>query len=240
MPEETIPVVREELGVAVPERKLPTTITSQTTTSPNAAAQEEGPPDPLEDERRRIMNMQNELDQYINDLLKNRLEQTIKFGKTFSANYVAEYLQQMFGDMLYFDSFLSIIQQYGLCDVEIVNPQGKTGLRTGWSYALFGEPGTGKSFSTRDLVLGSSGGKMEPHGVPGRNRYCGGITPARFIRIARFMWTKPSTSLFQNLMIGSATAAWWMCLKLPWNAEKSNMNCTEKSLVPTDSAVSSW
>jgi hypothetical protein len=91
----------------------------------------------------------------------------------------------MFGDMLYFDSFLSIIQQYGLCDVEIVNPQGKTGLRTGWSYALFGEPGTGKSFSTRDLVLGSSGGKMEPHGVPGRNRYCGGITPARFIRIGQ-------------------------------------------------------
>jgi hypothetical protein len=184
MPEETIPMVREELGLAVPERKLPTT-TSQTTTSPNAAGQEEGPPDPLEDERRRIMNMQNELDQYINDLLKNRLEQTIKFGKTFSANYVAEYLQQMFGDMLYFDSFLSIIQQYGLCDVEIVNPQGKTGLRTGWSYALFGEPGTGKSFSTRDLVLGSSGGKMEPHGVPGRNRYCGGITPARFIRIGQ-------------------------------------------------------
>ena len=26
---------------------------------------------------------------------------------------------------------------------------------------------------------------MAPHGVPGRNRYCGGITPARFIRIGQ-------------------------------------------------------
>jgi hypothetical protein len=91
----------------------------------------------------------------------------------------------MFGEMLYFDSFLSIIQQYSLCDVEIVNPQGKTGLKTGWSFALFGEPGTGKSFSTRDLILGIPGGKMAAHGIPGRNRYCGGITPARFIRIGQ-------------------------------------------------------
>jgi hypothetical protein len=66
-----------------------------------------------------------------------------------------------------------------------VNPQGKTGMRTGWSFALFGEPGTGKTFSTRDLILGVPDGKIQPHGVPGRNRYCGGITPARFIRIGQ-------------------------------------------------------
>jgi hypothetical protein len=107
------------------------------------------------------------------------------FGKTFNAGSLANYLEELFGKLLYFDSYLSIIQQYSLCDIEIVNPQGKTGIRTGWSYALFGEPGTGKSFSTRDLILGSSGGKMQPHGVPGRNRYCGGITPARFIRIGQ-------------------------------------------------------
>jgi hypothetical protein len=58
-------------------------------------------------------------------------------------------------------------------------------MKTGWSFALFGEPGTGKSFSTRDLILGIPGGKMQPHGIPGRNRYCGGITPARFIRIGQ-------------------------------------------------------
>jgi hypothetical protein len=150
-----------------------------------SSKQEDVPLDPLEDERRKLAEMQNELDKYLSDLLKNRLNETIKFGKTFSAGYVADYLQRMFGEMLYFDSFLSIIQQYSLCDAEIVNPQGKTGLKTGWSFALFGEPGTGKSFSTRDLILGIPGGKLQAHGVPGRNRYCGGMTPARFIRIGQ-------------------------------------------------------
>jgi hypothetical protein len=190
MLEETMPLIREEMGISEVDRK-PGTMTTKSATSPttssvrSTAAQEQVPPDPLEDERRKVVEMQNELDSYVSDLLKNRLNETIKFGKTFSASFVADYLQRMFGDMLYFDSFLSIIQQYSLCDVEIVNPQGKTGLKTGWSFALFGEPGTGKSFSTRDLILGIPGGKMAAHGIPGRNRYCGGITPARFIRIGQ-------------------------------------------------------
>ncbi len=58
-------------------------------------------------------------------------------------------------------------------------------MRTGWSLALFGDPGTGKSFSTRDMILGRPDAKVPPHGVPGRNRYCGGMTPARFIRIGQ-------------------------------------------------------
>ncbi len=191
MLEETMPLIRNEMGIAMIERKLTVaTATSATTSSANAPAnasptQEEVPPDPLEDERRKVIEMQNDLDSYLSDLLKNRLNETIKFGKTFSAKFVADYLQRMFGEMLYFDSFLSIIQQYSLCDVDVVNPLGKTGLKTGWSFALFGEPGTGKSFSTRDLILGIPGGKMAPHGIPGRNRYCGGITPARFIRIGQ-------------------------------------------------------
>jgi hypothetical protein len=192
--EETLPLIRDELGISAPKFKptsAPLQPSAASVTSSGASAsisvppQEEGPPDPLEDERRKVVDMQNELDRYLADLLKNRLSQTMAFGKTFSANTVAEYLQSMFGEMLYIDSYLSIIQQYGLCDVEIVNPQGKTGMKTGWSYALFGEPGTGKSFSTRDLILGIPGGKMAAHGIPGRNRYCGGITPARFIRIGQ-------------------------------------------------------
>jgi len=139
----------------------------------------------LEDERRKTEEMDEELNSYLSDLIKNRLSQTIKFGKTFSASFLAAYLQSLFGQLLYFDGFLSIIQQYGIADVEIVNPEGKTGMRTGWSFALFGEPGTGKSFSTRDLILGVPSGKIQPHGVPGRNRYCGGISPARFIRIGQ-------------------------------------------------------
>jgi hypothetical protein len=187
MLEETLPLIREELGISTVERKpAPTNPAAPTpTTASTGGSPAEEQMDPLEDERQKVIQMQNELDTYLTDLLKNRLNETIRFGKTFSANAVAAYLQKMFGEMLYFDSFLSIIQQYSLCDVEIVNPQSKTGLKTGWSFALFGEPGTGKSFSTRDLILGIPGGKMAAHGIPGRNRYCGGITPARFIRIGQ-------------------------------------------------------
>ncbi len=189
MLEESLPLIRDDLGMQTLEGRQSvssaTPITSPTAASSNPSLHQQVPPDPLEDERKKLSQMQNELDTYLSDLLKNRLNETIRFGETFSAAAAADYLQRMFGEMLYFDSFLTIIQQYSLCDVEIVNPQGKTGLKTGWSFALFGEPGTGKSFSTRDLILGIPGGKMAAHGIPGRNRYCGGITPARFIRIGQ-------------------------------------------------------
>ncbi|MCW4044311.1 MAG: hypothetical protein NWE94_02190 [Candidatus Bathyarchaeota archaeon] len=178
--EETLPFIRSELGLPSAEYKP---ITAAVTGSTPTAAEEKV--DYLEDERRRIEAMEEELNNYLNDLVKNRLIQTIKFGKTFSASYLADYLQNLFGQVLYFDGFLSILQQYAIADIEIVNPQGRTGMRTGWSFALFGEPGTGKSFSTRDLILGVPDGKIKAHGVPGRNRYCGGITPARFIRIGQ-------------------------------------------------------
>jgi len=187
--EETMPLIREELGIPNPIGKSEVTPSNSIATAESQSAQGASPtqekPDPLEDERRKLVDMNAELDTYLGDLLKNRLMETVTLGKTFSANSVATYLQSLFGEMLYFDSFLSIIQQYSLADVDIVNPQGKTGIKTGWSLALFGEPGTGKSFSTRDLILGIPGGKLLPHGIPGRNRYCGGITPARFIRIGQ-------------------------------------------------------
>ena len=184
MLEETLPLIRDELGLPNVERK-PAANAATSAAPTSAPSKDEEKVDPLEDERRKVAEMQEELDRYLNDLVKNRLDQTIEFGKKFSAAYLEEYLQSLFGQLLYFDSFLSIIQQYSIADVDIVNPQGKTGMKTGWSFALFGEPGTGKSFSTRDLILGVPGGKMQAHGVPGRNRYCGGITPARFIRIGQ-------------------------------------------------------
>jgi hypothetical protein len=177
MLEETLPFIRSELGVPSAEYKPATS-----GATPTEAAEKV---DYLEDERQKIGGMEEELNHYLNDLIKNRLDQIIKFGKTFSASYLADYLQNLFGQVLYFDGFLSILQQYAISDVDIVNPQGQTGMRTGWSFALFGEPGTGKTFSTRDLILGVPDGKIKPHGVPGRNRYCGGITPARFIRIGQ-------------------------------------------------------
>ncbi|MBC7130124.1 hypothetical protein H5T51_02745, partial [Candidatus Bathyarchaeota archaeon] len=43
----------------------------------------------------------------------------------------------------------------------------------------------GKSFSTRDMILGKPDAKIPAHGIPGRNRYAAGMTPARFIRIGQ-------------------------------------------------------
>jgi len=172
--EEISPLVRSELGMLMlpsPKVSLPTAPTKMEIV------------DYVWLERQKVERMDRELDEYLNGLLRHRLDAVIEFGKVFSVAYLAGYLQSLFGPVLYFDSLLSVIQQYGLADTEIVHERGKTGMRTGWSLALFGEPGTGKSFSTRDMILGKPDAKVPPHGVPGRNRYCGGITPARFVRI---------------------------------------------------------
>jgi len=177
--EEISPLIQSELGIALPKPPAPEIALP---TTPSVEIEKE---DYVQEERQKVTMMDNELDESINELFKRRLNATVKFGKSFSVASLAGYLQNLFGPILYFDSLLSIIQQYGLADVEIVHPQGKTGMRTGWSLALFGEPGTGKSFSTRDMVLGRPEAKIPAHGIPGRNRYCGGITPARFIRIGQ-------------------------------------------------------
>lgn len=141
--------------------------------------------DYLQDELKKIKDMDHEFNCYLHDLIQSRLESTIKFGKNFNIKFLANYLQNLFGPILYFDSLLSITQQYSLANIEMAHSRGKTGKRTGWSLALFGEPGTGKSFSTRDMILGNPKNRVPPHGLPGRNRYCGGMTPARFIRIGQ-------------------------------------------------------
>jgi hypothetical protein len=183
--EETLPLVEFELGI---KRRMPT----RTLKAPTRAVLPEGrvkkeakAVDPISEEKKRIEKMSRELDEYLQELLKRRLDQTIRFGKEFDVGFLSGYLEEMFGEVLYFDSLLSITQQYGLADVDIVHEHGKTGRKTGWSLALFGDPGTGKSFSTRDMVLGKPDAKIGAHGLPGRNRYCGGMTPARFIRIGQ-------------------------------------------------------
>jgi len=189
--EETIPLIEDTLGLKTRRKRrrilsLPREI--RVAALPHDKDVSEGikekkPSDPLEEERERIRKMDLEFDRYLEDLLKHRLESTIKFGKQFGIESLASYLQELFGSVLYFDSLLSITQQYGLANVKIVHEKGETGKKTGWSLALFGDPGTGKSFSTRDMILGKPSAKIGAHGLPGRNRYCGGMTPARFIRI---------------------------------------------------------
>lgn len=171
--EESSPIIQSELEVT------PKTVRKQVATI-------EAPKvDPVSEEQWIIEKMDRELNNYLTDLLKYRVDETVRFGKSFSITHLADYLKTLFGPVLYSDSLLSVTQQYGLADVEIVHAQGKTGMRTGWNLSLFGEPGTGKSFSIRDLILGKPDAKIPSYGVPGRNRYAGGMTPARFIRVGQ-------------------------------------------------------
>jgi len=176
--EETLPLIRQEIRAGESETEKPI-VQAPSATSTSVKA------DSVSEERRSIEKMDQELDQYLTDLFKYRLERTVEFGKSFSIQYITDYLKQLFGPLLFFDSLLSITQQYGLADVEIVHAAGRTGMRTGWNLSLFGEPGTGKSFSVRDLILGKLDAKVPAHGIPGRNRYAGGMTPAKFIRIGQ-------------------------------------------------------
>jgi len=181
--EETTPLIRSELGMA--PREPPPSVPVSATVPSQERAEEKGEVDYVAIEGQEIEKMDALLDEYLNNLLKSKLDSTVKFGKTFSLTSLASYLQNLFGPILYFDSLLSITQQYGVADVEIVHQRGKTGMRTGWNLSLFGEPGTGKSFSTRDMILGKLDANIFPHGIPGRNRYAGGMSPARFIRIGQ-------------------------------------------------------
>ena len=167
IPEETMPLVREVITTLKIEEE------------PLVAFES----DIARAEHNRIKRMDEEFEDYLVDLLENRLEETIDFGKDISIAYIAEYLRRMFGDILYFDSLLSLTQQYGLADVAVVNPEGQVAMHTGFNLAFFGAPGTGKTFSINDMVRGNLRKGVESHGLPGRNRYCGGITPARFIRM---------------------------------------------------------
>ena len=183
IPQEIIPEVQ---SVIRGEKSFFPSVTENTNTasSINSTNKQD---DYLIDEKKRIEVMNNEFDLYLKDIIENRLNQTVNFGKNFSILSLVNYLKNMFGEILYFDSFLSIIQQYGLSDISIrsESKKGSIGMKTGFNLALFGEPGTGKSYSTRDIILGTNDGSVPPHGLPGRNRYAAGMTPARFIRIGQ-------------------------------------------------------
>ena len=168
IPEEIIPVVKDVLNEYSPDKIAPTF-------SSNIA----------QSEFEEVMKLEAEFEEHLKNLLKSgRLEQIIEFGKNFDVEALAQYLKNMFGKLLYFDSFLAILQQYALADSEIMSPNGKRAGFTGFNLALFGAPGTGKTFAIDDMIRGNEKLGVPPHGLPGRNRYCGGMTAAKFIRIA--------------------------------------------------------
>jgi len=131
-----------------------------------------------------VQQMEKEFEEYLRDLLTNRLDETLEFGREkMSIALVTHYLEELFGPMLYFDVLLALAHQYGMTATEIINPEGTRAGNTGFHLALFGAPGTGKTFSVKDLMLGDETKNVRAHGLPGLNRYCGGMTPANFIRI---------------------------------------------------------
>ncbi|RSN78748.1 MAG: hypothetical protein DSO07_00830 [Thermoproteota archaeon] len=137
------------------------------------------------DELSVVKRMDEEFDQHLDYVLENRLDDIVKFGRNFSAIDLAVYLVKNFGKILFFDPLLTLAQQYAIADVEIVNEAGGISGRSGFNLALFGDPGTGKTFASKDFILGDPEKGVPAHGLPGRNRYCGGMTPARFIQIGR-------------------------------------------------------
>ncbi len=144
---------------------------------------EPGPLLPIPDERAEIRSMDGEFLDHLREVLRDRLEETLEFGRTFDVKTLAAYLRGLFGEELYFDSLISLLQQYALADAPLIAPTGRTTGATGFHLALFGPPGTGKTFSIDDLVRGNPRSGVPPHGLPGRNRYCGGITPVQFLRV---------------------------------------------------------
>jgi hypothetical protein len=141
------------------------------------------PLQPVPDEPAEIRAMDADFLDHLRDVLRSRLKETIEFGRSFNVERLADYLRGLFGEALYFDSLISILQQYALADAPLVAPTGRVTGATGFHLALFGPPGTGKTFSIDDLVRGNPRTGVPAHGLPGRNRYCGGITPAQFLRV---------------------------------------------------------
>ncbi len=130
-----------------------------------------------------VEKMEEEFTNYLHKLLKERLDKVLKFGTDFSPSFLVNYLKNLFGESIFFDHLLAITQQYSICDTEVINKEGEKTMTTGFNLALFGEPGTGKTFATKDMILGNNTQGIPSHGLPGLNRYCGGMTPTMFISI---------------------------------------------------------
>jgi len=162
---EIVPLIREVL--ASPEVESLPVYKSE-------AAQEE-----LEEVRKR----EQQFNDFLKRLLDERPEETLEFGKALSIGFLAEYFEEMFGPSLYYDALLALAQQYAMTNTPVINPEGGSAFHTGFQLALFGSPGTGKTFAIKDLMIGDPDKGVKAHGLVGVNRYCGGITPAYFIRI---------------------------------------------------------
>ena len=173
IPVERMNLVAEFLYARKPEKKVEPLL------KPTPTVEDE-----LSEELKYIAEKEKELNNYIEDLSK-RWDTVLDYGEKIDLEKLESYLKDLLGEGLHFDGLLALTQQLSLSETPILGEGGKSALKTGFNLALFGDPGTGKSFSTRDLLLGSPNLGIPPHGIPGINRYTGGMTAARFIRIGQ-------------------------------------------------------
>jgi hypothetical protein len=125
---------------------------------------------PVPDEDAEIRAMDADFLDALREVMVHRLDATIEFGRSFNATRLGSYLRSLFGEELYLDALIALLQQYALADVPLVAPTGRTTGSTGFHLALFGPPGTGKTFSIDDMIRGNPKTGVPPHGLPGRNR----------------------------------------------------------------------
>ena len=130
-----------------------------------------------------VLQLKTEYEFFIRNVRENDVEEWV--SKIRSIVDIVEYMKHIMGEKLYMDALLPIIQQYSIANVPIyssANSERKIN-QTGFSLAYFGEPGTGKTFATDDLLRGKEEKGVPPHGMIGRLRYAQGMTPKMFIAI---------------------------------------------------------
>ena len=129
-------------------------------------------------------DMEASLMNYLKGLISR--EKDVKdFAKSVQLNSLCEYFEE-YGGMASIDVLLSWAQLFGIADVDVLKPNGDKLTTTGFHLAYFGDVGTGKTYSSIDFVMGNERIGLEPHGIPGRYRYCGGITPYMFIHMGQY------------------------------------------------------
>ncbi len=133
-----------------------------------------------------LREMDTEYFLYLKDLLTDRLPAVLKFAEEFTLASLVSYTKELFGEELFLDILIGLLHQYALCDAPLMAPTGRPTGTSGFNLSLFGPPGTGKTFAIDDMIRGNPKAGVPPHGLPGRNRYCGGITPVQFLRVGSF------------------------------------------------------
>ncbi|MDI6640073.1 MAG: hypothetical protein QMD78_04550 [Methanocellales archaeon] len=129
-------------------------------------------------------DMDDSLMNYVKGLI-SREEEVKDFAKSMQLNSLCEYFEE-YGGVASVDVLLSWAQLFGIADIEVLKPNGERLTTTGFHLAYFGDVGTGKTYSSIDFVMGNEKLGLEPHGIPGRYRYCGGITPYMFLHMGQY------------------------------------------------------